>query len=383
MKVIKNGVILKDNKLINNCVLIFNDKIKDIISLDEYKKLENCDFLEYDAKGCYVLPGFIDQHIHGYGGYDVMDKSKDSIKEIKKLLVKNGVTSFLPTTLTASLDDLQEVCDIIKKIQKEDNVGTKIIGIHLEGPYINQKKKGAQNEKYIVNPNFDFIEKNIDVIKIVTLAPEINGNIELIKKYKNKINFQIGHTNASYNEAINGVNSGAKGFTHTFNAMSGIHHRDLGTVGACFLSEDTYAEIICDNIHLDSEVYNLVIKNKGCEKVIIITDCLSSGGLKDGEYTIGELEINLEDNVCRLEDGTLAGSVLKLNEGLKNVFKNTNESFVNCVKMVTENQAKYFNMQNSIGKLDVGFCSDIVIMDKEFKIHNTFVDGECEYEIQL
>ncbi len=377
MKAIKNGIILTENRLLENHVILFEDKIIDIIEIDSYKVSDN--IVEYDAKNAYILPGFIDQHIHGYGGYDVMDNSFDAIINIKKSLPQNGVTSFLPTTLTAPKNELQSVCDKVQKAMNE-NIGAKILGVHLEGPYINPLKKGAQNEKYICAPDKDFIEKNIDIIKIVTIAPETTEALEIIKKYKS-INFQIGHTNATFVEANSGIHAGAKGFTHTFNAMTGIHHRDLGAVGSCMLNKDTYAEMICDNIHIDKDVYSFVLKNKDIDKILLISDSMRGAGCPEGEYNLGGLKVTLKNNACHLEDGTLAGSVLRLNHGLKNLIDNSNISFVDAVKMVTENQAKYLGLDTIIGKLKVGFCSDIVIMDKNYNIKNTFIKGECAYEI--
>ncbi len=383
MKAIINGLILKDDILIENSVLLFDDKIIDIVDKEQYKTYKNDVSDEFDAKGNYVLAGFIDQHIHGYGGYDVMDNSEQSILEIKKSLVKNGVTSFLPTTLTAPKETLNSVCDKVRKLKNQHSSGAKIIGIHLEGPFINESKKGAQNEKYIVSPDYDFVKENKDILKIVTLAPEIEGNLKLIETFKDDINFQIGHTNATFDEAQKGLDAGAKGFTHTFNAMTGIHHRDLGAVGCCLMDDKAYAELICDNIHLDKNVYNFVIKNKGIEKILLISDCISAGGLTDGKYSLGGLSVNLKDGACTLENGVLAGSVLKLNVALKNIVQNSNETFINCIKMVTVNQAKYLGLDKEIGKLSKGFSSDIVIMDKNYDVQMTFVEGRCEYEVQL
>ncbi len=379
MKAIINGVIIKDNELITDKVLLFDEKIVGIIDKEKYLKEKNNIAFEYDAKGDYVCAGFIDQHVHGYGGFDVMD-DENAIIEIKKLLVQNGVTSFLPTTLTASIEKLNNVCESVRKLKKGNKQGAKIIGVHLEGPFINSQKKGAQNEKYIVKPSEQFVVDNIDVLKIITLAPEIDGSLELIEKYSDKINFQIGHTNASFDEASKGIKKGANGFTHTFNAMTGIHHRDLGAVGACLMS-DVYAELICDNIHINPNVYDFVIKNKGYSRVLLITDCMRAGGLENGEYDLAGLKTILKDGACRLVDGTLAGSALKMNIAVKNMVESSSEAFVNCIKMANENQAKYLGIENHVGKIEIGFDSDIVIIDKEFSIKKTFVDGEIEYEI--
>lgn len=372
MKSIKNGIIYYNSKFVENKVIIFDEKIIDIIDIEDYEKLDKKNFDEYDAQENYVLPGFIDIHIHGYKGYDVMNM--DGISKISKELLQNGVTSFLPTTMTSKKHHLQEVCDNIRKAKLSENkTGAKILGVHLEGPYINKEKKGSQNEKYIVLPDDNFIKKNIDVLKIVTIAPEIENALCTINKYKDKINFQIGHTNATFLEANNGIKSGAKGFTHTFNAMTGIHHRDLGAVGACLSDENVYLEIICDNVHVDKSLYKFILKNKDINKILLVTDCISAGGCEDGLYDLSGLDVILNDNVCTLKDGTLAGSTLSLNIALKNFVENTNESLENCVKLVSENQAKYLGLENQLGKIEKGFYSDIVIMNEKYEIVDVFL----------
>ncbi len=381
MKAIKSGVLFVNDEFIEGYVLVFDEKIMDLVSEDCFEKYQTDVSEVIDAKGCYVLPGFIDTHIHGYGGRDVMDNNKQSILEIKQAIVKNGVTSFLPTTLTADICELESVLNIVREVKENEKAGAKILGVHLEGPYINIEKKGAQNEKFVALPNVDFVEQNKDILKVITLAPEIDGALDLIKKFSENINFQVGHTMATFEEANNAIKAGAKGFTHTFNAMTGIHHRDLGAAGACLMSDDTYAEMICDNIHLTKDLYNFIIKNKGVEKVVLVTDCMCAGGLKDGEYNLGGLKTIVKEGACRLEDGTLAGSVLDLNHALKNVVENSNKNLEECVKMVTINQATYLGLENIIGKLNKGYRSDIVIMNNNYEIQKTFVDGECVYEI--
>ncbi len=380
-KIILNGEILYEGKFIKNYGIIFNEKIEKIVSLEDIDciNIEN-NYIVIDAKGNYVLPGFIDQHIHGFQGVDTMDATEEAFRLMKSALVKNGVTSFLPTTVTYSEDVLNKVCEVARNFLNNNIGGAKVQGVHLEGPFINEKRKGAQNEKYIGAVTERFMEKNKDVLKIVTVAPEVEGVKALVSKYKELVNFQIGHSNANYNEAVESFKSGIKGTTHLFNAMSPLHHRDLGVVGATF-TEDCYAEIICDNIHVTKEAYEIVVKNIGIDKTILITDSMSAGGLEEGEYILGGLKVILKDNACRLLDGTLAGSTLTLNKALKNMYENTNCTLEECVKMVTKNQAEYLKLSNEVGELKVGLYSDIVLMDKKFDIKKTFVNGECVYEV--
>ncbi len=381
MKAIKNGLIFIDDMFVENKILVFDKNIVDLVNENDFEKYQKDISEVIDAKGCYILPGFIDTHIHGYGGHDVMDSNKQSIIEIRNAIIKNGVTSFLPTTITASTEDLETVLNNVRDLKANENTGAKILGVHLEGPYINVEKKGAQNENFVVLPNVDFVKKHKDILKIVTIAPEVEGALDLIKDYSKEVNFQIGHTMATFDETNKAIKAGAKGFTHTFNAMTGIHHRDLGAAGACLLSDDAYAEIICDNIHLTKDMYNFVIKNKGTEKVLLVTDCICAGGLKDGEYSLGDLKVILKDGACRLVDGTLAGSVLNLNIALKNVVENSSNSLEESIKMVTINQATYLGLEETIGKLNKGYSSDIIIMNRDYEVQKTFVDGGCVYEI--
>ncbi len=380
-KAIINGKIFIDNNFIVNKVLLFNNKIINILNLDEFNILNKDNIEIIDANNNYVLPGFIDQHIHGYKGYDIMDKDENSLLAIKKALTPNGVTSFLPTTVTASDEDLSyTLLNVRKHMGFDFNNGAKILGVHLEGPYINCIKKGAQNDKFITEPDFSFIEKFKDVLKIITVAPETKDAMQLINTFKDKINFQIGHSNATYEQAINSINNGIVGGTHTFNAMSPLHHRDMGVTGA-ILTSNCYAELICDNVHVTPTLYNFVIKNKGVEKILLITDCMSAGGLEEGEYSLGGLKVILKNNACRLTDGTLAGSTLKLNIALKNIVENSNYELCECIKMITSNQAKYLGIEDKVGTIKKGLYSDLVIMNENYDIEKTFVNGVIQYEI--
>ena len=286
MKAIINGKILTENNIIEDKILLFNDKIIGFCDKVE----ENMEII--DAKGLYVSPGLIDIHVHGSCNCDVMDKSVTSIKTIGNGIKANGVTSFLPTTMTMSKEDIYEALDTIRESINIKYDGAQILGAHLEGPFINSKYKGAQSDKFIQPPNFPFIEEYVDVIKIISYAPEVDDNFNFTKEIKDKTNItlSIAHTNATYEEAKLAIKFGASNITHLFNAMTPLNHRELGVVGAA-LTSDVYCEIICDNIHVNPQLYQFVLNNKGKDKVILITDCMRAGCMADGKYDLGGQDV--------------------------------------------------------------------------------------------
>ncbi len=378
MKAIKNGEIFINNNFIRNKVLLFDKNIIDIID----KKIFNEeDYDVYDANGSYVLPGFIDQHIHGFNGIDTMNKDKDDLIKMSQSLLQNGVTAFLPTTATTKKNLISHSLTNIRSLMNKNIQGAKILGAHLEGPYINPENKGALNEKYIVEPDMDFVDEFKDVIKVATVAIEMPNVMKLVEQYKDIINFQIGHTKASYKNALISFENGVKGVTHTFNAMTPIHHRDMGVAGAS-LTSNCYAEFIFDNIHITPDMYDFILKNKFNDKILLITDSISAGGLNDGEYSLGGLKVNVTDGACTLDNGVIAGSTVRLNIALKNLVENSSYDLKDCIKMVTKNQADYLGLEK-VGEIQQGYISDLVIMDKNFEIQKTFIDGICEYEAKL
>ena len=250
---LSNGVTYYKDQLHNQLIIFYDQEIErvfdlsdpgDVIELESYRAhliKEGQEITKIDAEGHYILPGFIDVHIHGYKGVDVMDANVESLEIMKKELVKNGVTSFLATTMTMGkksiLDALDAVEKVIVKQEQSDVIGAAIIGVHLEGPFINNKFKGAQSEKHIIPVDHDMLDRYKDIIKVVTIAPETDGGLETIKKYKNDMNFSIGHSGAKYEEAMEAFEYGACCTTHLFNAMTGLHHRNLGIVGAALTSD--------------------------------------------------------------------------------------------------------------------------------------------------
>lgn len=390
-----NGVVFHHNELKEEHVVLFEDKIVAIydlnnqVDVDFYEKvkhrlsLEGKDLQTIDAKGQYVLPGFIDVHIHGYKGVDVMDGEQSSLHKMKQDLVENGVTNFLATTMTMDKASIVHALEAVKKVMKQqDNgvvKGAHILGVHLEGPFINVDYKGAQPKKHIVSPDHQLLKDYLDILKIVTIAPEIAGGLETIAEFKDNINFSIGHSGASYEQAMEAFECGACGTTHLFNAMTGVHHRNPGIVGAAFAS-DCYSELIADTIHVHPDLFPMITKAKGLNKLLLITDCMQGGGLQEGVYTLGGQIVTIKDGKCTLESGTIAGSVLKLNQALKNFVAGSKEILESIIPLVTINQAIYLNIEDSYGSIDIGKYADIVLMDQSYQINKTIVKGNVVYE---
>lgn len=379
MKVIINGKIIKEHEILKDSVILFNEKIVNILRTYEFNKLldSNKIYIEeiIDAKDKYVSPGFIDTHIHGSGGKDTMDGTIEDIKIISETIIKYGVTSFIPTTMTMSKEKVYNSLESIR-MSMNKNFGAKVLGAHMEGPFINEKYKGAQKEDYIVSPSYDFIDKYKDIIKIITMAPEKDMNFEFIKKVKKNTNIEIsiGHSDATYEEAMDAIESGVSRVTHMFNAMTPLHHRKPGVVGAAFNS-NVYCELIADKIHVHPELFNTILSIKGKDKVVLITDSMRAGCMKDGIWELGGQKVIVKDGVARLEDGTLAGSILTLNKALSNMIDKTNLKINEAVNLISINPAKSIGIDCKKGSIEIGKDADITIFDKDFNIFNTIVDG--------
>lgn len=375
MKCIVNGKIILENDILENKVLVFDDKILDI--LDEAPK--NCEII--DAKGKYVSPGFIDIHIHGNMGKDTMDATKEALTTIAKSIVRHGVTSFLPTTMTMDQESIYNALDAIKSLMGYGEDKAEILGAHLEGPFINQKYKGAQNESYIIEPSYEFIEKYKDVIKVITYAPEQDENFKFTKEVvKNTdIALSIGHSKATFNQATEAINLGARNITHLFNAMTPLNHRNPGVVGAG-LTSDIYCEIIADKIHISEDLFQFILDNKGEDKLILITDSIEAGGLEDGEYSLGGQKVTVKDSQARLESGALAGSVMPLNKMVYNFLNNTNLDIRKVVRLAAINPARSIGIDKTKGSIEIGKDADIILIDEDINCYMTINKGKVVYK---
>lgn len=379
MKAIINGKIILKDRIVEGSALLYSSVIEGIVPVGSVPT----DAEVIDAKGGYVAPGLIDMHIHGYLGKDVCDGEEESIRTISKGLLANGVTGYLPTTMTVDMKVIRKALEVCRALKKEskDWDGSVILGCHAEGPFISESKKGAQDAKYILKPDAAFVKEYADIIKTITLAPETDENdfaaIREITRDTDVV-ISMGHTSADYETAMASVNAGVKHVTHLFNAMTPLAHRAPGVVTAA-MNADISCELIVDTFHVDASLYNMLYKLKG-RKLCFITDCLPAGGLPEGEYTLGGAKIIYRGIVCRLEDGTVAGSVLHLNKGVWNVYTNSNIPLHECVNCASLNPATTLGIDKIKGSLDIGKDADIIITDSEFNVEKTIIGGKIKYE---
>lgn len=338
-----------------------------------------------DYTGKQIAPGLVDTHIHGFGGWDVMDNSVEGINAISEGLLSTGVTSFLPTTLTSSFEHLEKVSATVASVA--DTVkGAKIQGIYFEGPYFTEKYKGAQNPAYMFDPSLEEFKKWQKAangkIKKIALAPERKGVEEFVSAVtKQGVTVALGHSNAKYEEAKRAVEAGATVWVHAYNGMRGLNHREVGMVGAVYNIPNTYAELITDGHHVSPVATEILIREKGYDHIALITDCMRAGGQPDGDYFLGEFPVVVKNGTARLkETGNLAGSILKLKDGLRNVVEWGLASPEDAIKMATYIPAKSVGIDNVCGQLTEGYAADFIVLDDALELVATYRDGQKVFE---
>jgi N-acetylglucosamine-6-phosphate deacetylase len=370
----KNCNIIYLNKIEEGSVLIEDGKIKEINPL-------NClDENVLDADGLYLSPGFIDVHVHGAGGFDTMDGTDDAINNIAKTIVKHGTTSFTPTTMTVSIYDINNSMKVIKKLKENGTEGAHVLGAHLEGPFINPDAIGAQNPNHLLSPSISAYNEMVkgceDAVVSITLAPEISGAKELIQYLSEKgIVCSMGHTKASYEEAIEAIQCGASHSTHLYNAMTPLNHRNPGVVGATFDSDIT-TETISDGIHISYPALRIAYKQKSTDNVLLITDAMMACSMPDGEYSLGGQEVSVIHGAARLKNGALAGSVLTLDKAVNNVYNNSMLPLYEIVKMATYNGARHCKVHDHKGLIKEGYDADLILFDDNINIKKVFILGK-------
>ncbi len=381
MKCFKNAIVYVEGEGLKKCTLSFDEKIQKIAK-KEIKKAEEIALPE----GAIVLPGFIDQHIHGAGGSDGMDGTVKDISTIANTIAAEGTTSFLVTTMTQSPENITKAMQAVKEYREETHLeGARVIGVHLEGPFIAAAHKGAQPLEYVKAPDaktFDeYHQASGDCIRIVSLAPEVEGADQFIQHLTKKgVVTSIGHTGAKYADIERAVENGASNVTHTYNAQTALHHREIGTVGSAMLLDDLNCELIADTIHVSVPAMRLLVKNKPLSKLTLITDAMRAKGIPDGVSELGGQTVYVKNGEARLEDGTLAGSVLRMNRAVQNMVEKVGVPYTQAVDYATINPAKTLKIDNETGSIKVGKRADFTVLNHQFDVLMTIRDGKIIYQ---
>lgn len=339
-----------------------------------------------DYSGKWVAPGLVDTHIHGFKNNDVMDNNAEGIKQMSEDLLSCGVTSFLPTTLTSSREQLTAVAKTIGEVYQEVK-GAKIQGIYFEGPFFTEEHKGAQNPDYFSDPDIDVFnewqEVSGNIIKKIALAPERAGVSEFVKEVTDSgVVVALGHSNATIAEAKDAVESGASVFVHAFNGMRGFNHREPGMVGAALNLQHVFSELICDGHHVHPDAAQVLMEKAGHEHVALITDCMMAGGMPDGNYMLGEFPVVVENGTARMKEGNLAGSILKLKEAVKNVVEWGIATPEEAIMMATFVPATSCKMEDVCGSITRGRAADFIVLSDSLDLEATYLDGVCRYQVK-
>ena len=337
--------------------------------------------LIFDATNKFVLPGFIDTHVHGSGGDDVMTAGAAGMQRAGRKMLASGTTAWLPTTIAAKHEEILFAIEETAKAENSPDPMANILGIHLEGPFLNIKFKGAQPDEGIRDPNFDELEELLKVadgrIKIMTLAPELPGSMEMIGILKSKnIVASLGHSECDYDTALAAIDAGATYATHLFNAMSGVHHRKPGLAACCLNEPGICAEIILDGVHVNPQMARLALRNKGREGLALITDATTAQGCGDGIYQLGKFSVQVKGSLCTLMDGvTIAGSVLTMNRAVMNAVDFMNVNLLDAAYMAALMPAKRCGVAATKGSLEAGKDADLAILNADYSVAATVVNG--------
>jgi N-acetylglucosamine-6-phosphate deacetylase len=335
-----------------------------------------------DATGCTVLPGFMDVHVHGAAGRDTMDASQEALADMARFYARHGVTGFLATTMTAPYDAIARAVQTVGLMPDQVPGGARILGVHLEGPYLSPEFPGAQPADTIRPPNADeFADLAArGPVRMITLAPERPGAHDLIRAaLERDVVVVAGHTSATYEECEAAFALGVSQATHTYNAMTGLHHRRPGTLGATLANDAIFAQLIADNIHVHPAAIKILARAKGVARTVLITDAMRAAGLPDGDYDLGGQTVTVRDSQCRLTDGTLAGSVLTMDRALANFMHATDLPLAAVWPASSRTPATSLGLDGELGSLMPGYRADLVLLDRDHQVVATVVGGDITY----
>lgn len=382
--VIRHAKIVTEEETIQDGALVISEGTIEFIGTEEafaaqqsYQKLPSVDY-----EGDWLLPGFIDVHVHGGFGHDFMEANDAALERITQFHAQNGTTTMLATTVTAPKEAIDRVLAGVNSWQENEVKGARLAGVHLEGPFLSKVFPGAQNPEHMIPARIDWLEEWTSaypgLIRMMTLAPEVEGNMDCIEWLrKNNIVAACGHTDAEYEEILEAKKRGLQHAVHTFNAMKPLHHRNPGTVGAVLTDDDISCEIIADGHHVHPACIDLLVRAKGRDRLILITDAMSAAGMEDGEYNLGDLKVRVKDGVARLKEGeSLAGSTLTMIQAFRFFVETVGVSIEETSRMASGNPARLIGLDDEIGSISLGKKADLLRLDSKLQLKEVWRDGQ-------
>lgn len=369
--------------IFKNFKVIFTDRIEETsVQIRDGKIVSfNPDFSQdevMEGNGRYLSPGFVDIHIHGAGNHDTMEATFEALDTISRTIAKFGTTTFLPTTMTLDSSSIRKAVEAAKEAKGKVS-GATIGGVHLEGPFISEGAIGAQNPDYVARPTLEafkeMVGEDLDLIKNITMAPEVEGALELIPYLReNGVNVSIGHTVATYEEAMVGIRAGCNHSTHLFNAMTPFTHRKPGVVGAIF-DTDITTETISDGIHVSYPSLRTAYRIKTSNRVLLVTDAMMACGMPDGTYSLGGQAVISKEGAARLTSGALAGSILTMDKAVRNVYEHTDMPLHEVIKMASYNGARFIGADKTKGRIAMNYDADLLILSEDLQVEHVFIEG--------
>lgn len=370
--------LIAADEVIHHPVVVIEDGVIAGIASRAQTELPPCRHLDFP--GCTLTPAFFDVHIHGSAGHDVMEATPEAFAAVGGFLARHGVGAYLPTTVTMPIDATLKSLEGMAKLVGSADYGARPLGIHIEGPFLSPHKKGAHPARLLLTPSLDLFDRmwqaSHGTIRLMTIAPELPNALEVIARAVSLgVRVSIGHSNADADAAKAGVRAGATTATHTFNAMRNFDHRASGLLGEVLTNDHLFAELICDGFHVDPAAVKIYWRCKGPERAILITDAMVAAGMPDGNYKLGELDVQVVGGKCVLDENTLAGSTLTLDRGVKNFAAFTGAPIDQVARLVTRNPAHMAGFENEAGMLAVGRAADFNVLNAENERTATFLRG--------
>ncbi|REL25571.1 N-acetylglucosamine-6-phosphate deacetylase [Thalassotalea euphylliae] len=338
----------------------------------------------FDLGDHHIMPGLLDLHIHGRDGCDIMDAKLASITTISRSLAKHGVVGFLGTTVTSTWQNTLAAFRCLGQAYQNQPDGALLLGAYNEGLFFTKDHKGAHDEQYFLPLTQDNVDAIINAaqgaLKVVALAPELDNSSDIIRYLNSKgIRTMLGHTSANYQQTCDALHAGACGGVHVFNGMSGIHHREPGCAGAVLLNERAYVEVIADGVHLHPAILQLIYRLKGAKNMGLISDCINAGGLTDGKYRLGMLDVDVTNGIARTNSGALAGSTLTLEKAVANLIKLADIPVLDAIHAASLRPAEFLGVDHELGSIKAGKRACLAIVDSDFNVQATLIDGRLAF----